>query len=434
MAMTWDRDDIIRFFQGDYGASKCVEDQDGWFTAPVTGARYYRYIGRGDTAEGLLLNLRDTGADLDRPAIITPLLAELNTQRDDDEGVEWGDGWLEVAQRGVEAIGMQNRQDGICPSEYFDEFCQALTERGWDGHLTLPPLVLSHLGGPLGAEPSITTVLGYGVREVRPSDGSPLRRKDYEPSWVDNPELVRHVAATAVGWLEAVPGVTVISGALEWEPTPDQARAHLADSLLAGVSPSLERLVVGERPAGGRAVRTGRVAYARQGSLVLIDHEPDRLLADRLADHRRVLTSQEHRVRYAFTTGTLGYTYYLPMIVYSQRESLHPHITFYGHANAVPHQLEGHSPGLTDVHYSQLFPIDWLPRAENLDVWRVTVRDHGLVEVTATDPTPWFEQWVDPRRPEDADRKIRHVHDADAATLRQAREDFGQLLQRPLSE
>ena len=438
MAVTWDRRTIAWFWTGeDPPDLDPADDAAGWYVDPVDGEERHRFSGTEDEPVGLLLNLRRTGADDDHVEVLTSVLEQLNHGVSEHDGTshdDWASGWVCVAQPGVESIALQNRTDFVCPSAYLDELCRVLTARGWAAHLTLPPLVLSHLGGPMGSEPTITTVVGYGVREV-PSGASWSRgQRSFLPLWRADRELAAHVAETVVAWLEAAPGTTVCGDSTTWTPTPAQARTHVAQRLVGGNAPNLERLLVRDRREGeGGATRTGRVAFANQGSAILVDFDPERPLADRLADHAQVVSGQEHRVRHAFTTGTVGFTHRRASDVHRLREHLLPHVPHAAGVDAVPFQLPAHSPGLPDAYYSQLLPVDWLDRAHDLSRWQVEAREHDLAILTAADPEPWFRARVDPRRSDDEARHVRHVHDADADTLRQARADLGDLLQRPLS-
>lgn len=437
MAMTWDREGVTTLYSG---ADRTTgSTQDGLYTDPVSGRLVDRWGGREDTPAGLLLNLRGTGRDSDPASVLAPLLRDLNERHDSrwDEEAEqdgWGDGWIEVSVPGVEAIALQNRHDFLTPTHYLDELCRVLTDRGWSGHITVPPLMLSHVGGPPGSEASIASVLDLGMVEVRSPVGRRQSGRRFRSPWQDERALAEHVADVALEWLSGADGPLVVDWVMTWEATADQARRHVADQLVAGSLPTLERLRVGERPADGtsRAIRTGRVVRLGHGSISLIEHEPGVPLLERLQRHKDAVAEQEPWIRAAFTSASTGLRSATPRSLLRGRSDLTPGAEVLREADVGAYQLSGHTTGLLDVHYAQVFPASWLSKAADLGAWDVELGAHGLVDVRASEPTPWFERRTARRTPGDRAFPVQDAEDAPADVLARARADFGDILQRAL--
>lgn len=406
MAVTFDRAELTAHWAGN--GFEGIDDQD---TVPL----WLRLTERADT---------DDVAD-----VLVHLLKVLDESKLDwhDEYRDASFGYVAVPLSGREMIGLRSPEWGVAPLEYLDAICDALSARGWTGQLLLHEKA-ARVWVPYGPEPTITTMLGYGLI---PDGGDPHISW---PVWRDQPDLTAHLADTALAWIDAASGpLTYISGSdwsngVDWNPTTEQARALLQVELEypAGFGIEIGRLQDDPHPEWPgrlrRGTRVGRTAVFEEGHLTLTENDPSRSLEARLADHRAVLGDHNPQVRYGITTGTVGHGRLGPKSVYGER--LHLRGQDVSH---VPHQCAEHTPGLPDAYFMQLIDSSLLTQTE-ADLAEWDREDHdGMTLLAAADPGRWFTLIPEPNDP----RPDWKRHDADAHRLNVARASLGQLLQQP---
>ncbi|MDT0188554.1 hypothetical protein Q9S36_51040, partial [Microbacterium sp. ARD31] len=398
VALTYDRAEVAKYWAGD------------GFEAP--GESWVLYW----------LNLTDSGGDFDPSAILSDLVLELNSRALDwsEESDEGSQGELSIDLRGNELIGLHCPLWAQAPLEYLDAFCAALTNRGWQGHLTRheePPRIWV----PYGPEPTITTMLGYGVV---PDPNEPHRGADL---WQVQTELIPSIVEIALDWIDAAgPAPITYWSGISWQPTRVQARELLQRRLRRRGGVELGR-VASERQQDlehRRVQRTGRTAVFDQGHLMLTENDRGRSLQERLADHHEVLLRGAKDARYGLTRGTIGHA--PPGTVYGFKGEW---VAGWGPPLLLPPQRSGHSPGLPDAYYAQLFETSLLD-GTTLDpaAWVRKDLSTGLTIITARDDESWFalQPAADARGPNSV------VHGPTQVTLAAARTSLSGTLQRPL--
>ncbi|MCW2835121.1 MAG: hypothetical protein JWN68_3074 [Nocardioides sp.] len=378
------------------------------------------------TTVHLWIDLLDAPAEPDVAAALDRVLRELNDRRLDwdDEFEQGSQGRVSIPLADTLAIGVCGTTWGVAPTEYLDGLCEALTALSWSGRLRLH-VEARRVWVPYGPEPTITTMLGYGLAPCPNGQGS-------SPCvWRDQPALRSFLADLALEWVNAAQGPLTYIGDAQWQPTSRQAR-DLLDIQLGEPSPSgieLGRLI-GDRPDRQQdghfenlTGRTGRTAVFAMGYLTLTENDAGRTLTERLADHHSLLTRRSHPPRYGLTTGTIGHGRLGAMAVHGERLSLRGERVY-----EVPHQRPGHTDGLPDAYYAQLFDSRMLDRSgADLGLWNREDFSEGHVVLSAAAPEPWFAVQPAPNDP----RPHWITHDAEPSTLADARAGLGSLLQQP---
>lgn len=397
MAVTFDRAQLVEFWSSDEADSLIGED----------GPIYY------------WLNLADTGSEDVLPAF-RAVVDDLNGR-----GLDWSElagegsaGEVAIAARGLEMLGVYAPEDA--PVAYLDAFCEELTRRRWTGHLTRFDQP-DYPWRPTASDPTISTMLGYGT--VAHLSGMPAGGLGAINVWQVNRELLVRVVDLALDWLDAAPYPLCYDESFTWNPTRQQARdVLLAQPPTAITRRALSRLSESQighpdlPPAASG--RSGRTAVFARGHLLLTDHDFGVPLDDRLAEHHRLLTTRSDGAYFGLTRATVGHD---PTTIYGiedERRIGPPHIP--------PRQHPGHTPGLPDAYYAQLFPTQWLTQTWDPAPWIREDLPDGRTVLTARDASDWFatrpeahggEGWVD--------------HGPTGATRDAARDSLRGLLQRP---